>query len=173
MDGKDSTKNSGNDKQLSKQTVIDAKAKLEKQKKLATLEKLIEEADQQGERRQKIYDNVEKESKKTFTDIPLTTPSSLDLQNPAYAHNLIYKQLNPLKRAFIPKGKDGQEIRNEINLFLKEGYKIGRHSNQAYIHLMIEAVNTFKQWVNEFGGKQIAELFNRFYDINKRLGFRK
>lgn len=103
----------------------------------------------------------------------MTNPTAMDMQNPDYAHNLTYKQINPLKKAFIPKGKDGQEVRDEINLFLKEGKRRGRDSRQAYIHIMVEAVNTFKHWVNEFGGKQIPELYNRFYDINKKLGFRK
>lgn len=103
----------------------------------------------------------------------MTNPSPMDMQNPDYHHNLIFKQLNPLKRAYIPKGIDGQEIRDEINLFLKEGHKVGRYSYQAYIHLIVEAINTFKEWVNEYGGKQLPELYYRFYEINKKLGYRK
>ncbi len=103
----------------------------------------------------------------------MTQPSQNDLQNPDYAHNLIYKQIYPLYRAYVPKGEEGKIIRDEINLFLKQGKIRGRDSRQAYIHLLVEAVNTFKSWVNEYGGNQISELYNSFYDINIKLGFRK
>lgn len=138
---------------------------LKRLKKYEKLEKLWEETEHRNANQQTIFDEVEKNIK----DLPMTNPSLADLQNPEYSHKLYHKTLRYLMRLNIPKGKDGKELRDEINLFLKEGKKTGRDGKQAYTKLFVEAVNIFKQWLNDYGGSQRVELFYRFREKNKNF----
>jgi hypothetical protein len=147
----------------------DADTELLRIKKYEKLEKILQEANARSEKQHTIFEEVEKQSKTGFGDLPLSNPTMADLQNPQYAHNLYYKQLRPLMRAYFPKGSDGRELRNEINIFLKEGYRVGRDGRQAYTKTMVQAVNVLKNWVNEFRGTQLVDLFYRFRDLNKEL----
>lgn len=88
------------------------------------------------------------------------------IQNPDDAYELYYKSLGKLKRAFIPKGKIGQPVRDEINIYLKRGKIKGADGRQSYTHMMREAINMFLGWANEYNGENIMALYLMFHDLN-------
>jgi len=89
------------------------------------------------------------------------------IQNPDDAYELYYMSLGKLKRAFIPKGKTGQPVRDEINIYLKRGKEKGADGRQSYTHMMREAINIFLNWANEYNGENIMDLYLTFHDLNK------
>jgi hypothetical protein len=90
------------------------------------------------------------------------------IQNPDDAYELYYSSLAKLKRSFIPKGKTGQPVRDEINIFLKRGKEKGADGRQSYTHLMREAINIFLKWANEYNGGNIMDLYFTFHDLNNK-----
>ncbi len=105
-------------------------------------------------------------------------PRIPDTQDPELAHKLYYGFYRRLLTKYLPKGEEYKKarklIRDEANLFLKDGKTTGRDSRQAYTFMMQEAVNTIIDWYNETKGTNLSELYNRFKDNNeKRLVLNK
>lgn len=99
-------------------------------------------------------------------------PKLPDIQDPDKAHQLYYGLYQKLLKKYLPKGDDFKKarklIRDEGNVFLKEGKSIGRDGRQAYTHIMQEAVNTIISWYNETKGQDLFGLYNKFKEINKK-----
>jgi len=136
--------------------------------------------------RNSIYDDAEvnnilKEAERNIADqnVPFFAiekehimPKLPDVQDPDKAHHLYYGLYQKLLRKYLPKGDEFKKarklIRDEGNVFLKEGKSTGRDSRQAYTHLMQKAVNTIIDWYNETKGQDLFGLYNKFKEINQR-----
>ncbi len=88
-------------------------------------------------------------------------------QNPQKAFDLYYGVIDKFKRQFIPKGKTGQPLRDEINKFLKEGKERGADGRQSFLLKMEEAINYCKEWLEAYNGDQLMQLYLKFRDLNE------
>lgn len=97
-----------------------------------------------------------------------------DTQDPVKAHKLYYGKKEKLLRTYLPEGEEHKEarrlIRDEVNLYLKEGNETGRDGRQAYHFLMEEVVSEIQEWVER--GESLFDLYVRIREMNQEAGYR-
>ena len=93
-----------------------------------------------------------------------------DVQDPVRAYKLYYNKKERLLRNFLPSGDRHKEarslIREQVNLYLKEGHETGRDGRQAYHFLLEDIVVAIQNWV-ESGGTDLFELYATLRSMNK------
>ncbi len=94
-----------------------------------------------------------------------------DVQDPERAYALYHKKIQPLLRKYVKSAEGKKLIREQVNLFLKEGHKKGRDGKQAYYHLMEQVVVTIENWARDTHGKDLVGLYTKLIDKNKDAGY--
>ncbi|ARS38100.1 hypothetical protein [Pontibacter actiniarum] len=94
-----------------------------------------------------------------------------DTVDPEKAHTLYHKKLQRMLRQYVVADGAKQLIREQVNIFLKEGFTKGRDGKQAYYHSVEKAISVIEDWkVNTEGGDMVG-LFEKFYDLNIEKGY--
>ena len=94
-------------------------------------------------------------------------PALVYADDPKARYSLWYGNIYRFKLVYL-KGPAYQEIRAEINLFMKEGKEKGMDSRMASQALMAEAADACRKWLLENGGQDTIELYFTFRELNKR-----
>ena len=97
-----------------------------------------------------------------------------DIAYPKKSHRLYYG-IQRLLIDNLPKGKENKKLRDYIyaekNLFLKEGFEIGRDGRQSYIANSLELVfRKVTDWVQS--GANSYDIFIEFRNLNESRGYR-
>jgi len=104
-----------------------------------------------------------------------------DIQNPKEQYDLYYT-IRRLLMANLPKGAKNQKLRqtvyDEKNLYLRNGVErpldgstVGADSRQAYLEFLRIAYSETQAWASRGGAPY--DIFIEYYNLNKKMGFRK
>jgi hypothetical protein len=94
------------------------------------------------------------------------------VQNPKKAHRLYYKKKEPLLKQMLPEGGEYKEarslIREQVNLYLKEGNETGRDGRSSYTLLMEDVVAELQECVEQ--NVPLVDVYRRIREMNKEAG---
>jgi len=94
------------------------------------------------------------------------------VQNPKKAHRLYYKKKEPLLKQLLPKGDEYEEarklIREQVNLYLKEGNETGRDGRQSHTFLMEDIAAELQECVEQ--NVPLVDVYLRLKEMNKEAG---
>jgi hypothetical protein len=94
------------------------------------------------------------------------------VQNPKKAHRLYYGKKERILRQLLPGGNEYEGarslIRDQVNLYLKEGHDTGRDGRQAHTHRIEEVVIELQECVEQ--NVPLFEIYSRLKEMNKEAG---
>jgi hypothetical protein len=94
------------------------------------------------------------------------------VQNPKKAHRLYYGKKERLLKQMLPEGDEYEEardlIREQVNLYLKEGNETGRDGRQAHTFLMEDIAAELQECVEQ--NVPLFEVYTRLKEMNEEAG---
>jgi len=94
------------------------------------------------------------------------------IQNPKKAHQLYYAKKERLLKKLLPEGDEYDEarrlIRDQVNLYLKEGHESGRDGRQAHTHMMEDVVVELQECIEQ--NVSLFDTYSRLEAMNKEAG---
>lgn len=129
------------------------------------IQEILEEAD--GDR------SIQMEFPELDTGTESEGVEALDsVQNPKKSHSLYYGKKEKLLRKILPEGDDHEAardlIREQVNLYLKEGHETGRDGRQARTSMMEDIVAELKDCVEE--NAPLFDTYRRLKKMNEEAG---
>jgi len=94
-----------------------------------------------------------------------------DVQDPDRAWILYYKKLQPLLKKYVKDPEAKKLIREQANLFLREGHTHGRDGRQAYYHQLETIIILLENWVQATQGKDLVGLYAELLESNQKAGY--
>ena len=94
-----------------------------------------------------------------------------DVQDPDRAWLLYYKKLQPLLKRYVKDAEAKKIIREQVNVFLKEGRVRGRDGRQSYYHQLENVIVLLENWVQATHGKDLVGLYAQLLELNQKSGY--
>lgn len=126
------------------------------------IRKILEEADQDRPLQMEFpgLDDTEETSEDEST--------AESIQNPKKSHSLYYGKKERLLKKLLPEGDEHEEarslIRDQVNLYLKEGHETGRDGRQAKTYLMEDVAAELQDCLEQ--NVPLFEIYKRFEAMN-------
>lgn len=94
------------------------------------------------------------------------------VHNPKKVHQLYYEKKEPLLKKILPEGDEFEEarslIREQVNLYLKEGNETGRDGRQTHDFLMEDITAELQECVEQ--NVPLFEVYTRLKEMNEEAG---
>lgn len=167
MDSTNTTIDSGNN-----QSTIDkaSRARAIELEKRAKVEKILAEAEKQSKQNTSVFRNTNTQTIGIPKLFAFSEPV-IEPQNPQQQFNIYYKIRKIVMKHL--KGRTFADIRNAMNLYLKEGKRKGMEGKFAYSVRLVEVLQLLEKWEEDFGGTQPTILYRTFNDLlDKNAGLK-
>lgn len=94
------------------------------------------------------------------------------VQNPKKAHRLYYKKKERLLKQLLPDGDENETarelIREQVNLYLKEGHETGRDGRQARTHMIEDVAAELQECLEQ--NVPLFDIYSQLKAMNEEAG---